>query len=438
MENKHNNIDLFYREQFSGHRENLGTESWGKMKWRLFWLDFRYYAIALTALLFIGASVYFAFLFTNPDQAVPLEHTMQTENVSTKPEADAELLPSVSKPIVESTSATEVEQPNQMAATSNAIHQLNTPTEETIIPSAEMTEFKATETNPDKNANGIIINSLTFLETKKKPVQLGIHPEENLIIDTTSSPLHDIRKKSWISISFYVAPAYTNSTLTADNAFDEELKYRNDHETGAISWSAGADVQFNIRNWYIQTGLSYSTFSNNRNYNHSFKAPDSLNSYYSKDTTWAWVYDPPHIGYPIVLSIDSTYIQVFNEINEGVNRWNYLEIPLLIGYTFHFNRFSLDIGSGVSYGILLGASGNVPSLSEENLFTELSELEPQMNKHTFNYILQIGASYHLTPQWSLIVKPFYKQNLQSVFEKNYPIDQRFKAFSIKFGLKVDL
>jgi hypothetical protein len=150
------------------------------------------------------------------------------------------------------------------------------------------------------------------------------------------------------------------------------------------------------------------------------------------------VYDPPHIGYPIVLSIDSTYIPVYNEINEGINQWNYLEIPLLLGYTFHFNRFSLDIGSGVSYGILLGASGNVPSLSEEKLFTELSELESQMNKHTFNYILQIGASYHLTPQWSLIVKPFYKQNLQSVFEKNYPIDQRFKAFSIKFGLKVDL
>jgi len=325
-----------------------------------------------------------------------------------------------------------------MATTTDAIHRLNTPTEESFIPSAVMTEFEATKTNLEKESNNITISSVTYLAARKKPVQLRLHPKENLITDSTTSPYHNIRKKNWISVSFYAAPAYTSSTLTADNAFDDYLNYRNNHETGAISWSAGADVQFNIRNWYIQTGLSYSTFSNNRNYNHSFKVLDTLNSFYSKDTTWAWVYDPPHIGYPIVLSIDSTYITVFNEINEGVNQWNYLEIPLLIGYSFHFNRFSLDIGSGVSYGILLGASGNVPSLSEENLFTELSELESQMNIHNFNYILQIGASYHLTPQWSLIVKPFYKQSLRSVFEKNYPIDQRFTAFSIKFGLKVDL
>jgi len=281
-----------------------------------------------------------------------------------------------------------------------------------------------------------LFTDFTFIETRNIDSPNLVNSEGNKpIIDSTTSPYHDIRKTSWVSISLYLAPAYTSSTLSADNSFDDYLNNRNNHESGTISWSAGADVQFNIKNWYIQTGLGYSTFSNKRS---SFQAFDSLNSYYNNDTTWGWVYDAPDFGKPIVLSIDTSFVPVYNNINEGINKWGYFEIPLIIGYTFNFNRFSFDVGTGVSYGLLISVNGSVPSLDEENLFTDLSMLEQNMNKHMSNYLLQIGVSYHITPQWSLIVKPYYKQNLRSVFENNYPVDQRFKAFSIKFGLKVDL
>ncbi|MCF6342765.1 MAG: outer membrane beta-barrel protein [Bacteroidales bacterium] len=305
--------------------------------------------------------------------------------------------------------------------------------------SEETSEISGTEFKDSENVH---FYKLSFIETKNNYPAFSLNkelsPAEKMVIDSLSYPYHNISKKNWISISFYATPAYTVSALHADAAFGEYLNFRKSHESGAVSWSAGADVQFNIKNWFIQTGLNYSTYSDKRNYNYTFKALDSTQSYFATDTTWGWVYDPPDIGRPIVLSVDTTFVPVYNEINEGLNTWKYLEIPLLVGYTFNFNRFSLDLGTGFSFGLLLGARGNVPSPTEENLFDDLSDLQPQMNRHNFNYILQIGAAYHLTPQWSLIVQPYYKQSLRSVFENNYPVDQRSKAFSIKFGLKVDL
>ena len=216
------------------------------------------------------------------------------------------------------------------------------------------------------------------------------------------------------------------------------MQYRNDHEHPAVSVSAGANVRLNLGNWYLQTGLGYSEFSQYRNYNNSFQALDSLNSYYRTDTIWGWVFDPPDVGKPIILGYDTVYVPVYNTTNEGYNRWKYLEVPLLAGYRFNMGRFGLEVGTGFSCGFFLAADGNVPDLKDNNRFTELKDIRDEMNRYLFSYILQAGFSWHITPAWSLDVSPFYKQNLNSVFKKNYPVSQKFSSFGVNFGLRVDL
>ena len=441
MENSQNNIDQFYSDKLSGHQEYLSKDSWGRMKWRLFWLDLRNYVIAFAALILLGTVAYFGFFTTGQPDESRMESLVFIEETANTTEANQANEPiEITALVAETSMSTQITE-SIFPATESTATLMATSMQETKLPAIEPENTEDAGTD-FKESGSVHFYSLSFIETRNNYPALLLNkeksPAEEMIIDSISYPYHDIRKRSWISISLYAAPAYTTSTLSADQSFDDYLNYRNSHESGTISWSAGADVQLNIRNWYIQTGLSYSTYSDNRNYNYTFKAIDSLQSYFTNDTTWGWVYDPPDIGKPIVLSVDSTFVPVYNEINEGINQWKYLEIPILVGYTFHANRFSIDIGTGFSYGLLLSASGNLPSLTEENLFIDLSGLESQMKRHNFNYIIQIGAAYHLTPQWSLVFQPYYKQNLRSVFENNYPVDQRFKAFSIKFGLKVDL
>ena len=45
-----NKTDNFYKEVFSGFEYKLsGSAFWRKLKWRLFWMDFKYY--------FVGAGI---------------------------------------------------------------------------------------------------------------------------------------------------------------------------------------------------------------------------------------------------------------------------------------------------------------------------------------------------------------------------------------------
>ncbi len=440
MENNHNNIDQFYNDRLSGYRESLSEAGWSRMKRRLFWLNFRKYAIGFAAFAFLGVMVYSGFFFTGRQGESLSETIVPVQEKTSTPETRKTAL------LTETNSPSDgIKADEQISENSPVFSPVTAPPEVASQPDA--LHLNAKPAAPAGAGTGVELterlhaHTLTYFETKSidpLPSLNNDRQAEEPRIDSISYAFHDIRKSSWISVSLYAAPAYSASTLSADPSLDDYLNYRNGHESGTVSWSAGADVQFNFRNWYIQTGLNYATFSDKRNYNYTFKALDTAQSYFTTDTTWGWVYDPPDIGRPIVLSVDTSFVPVYNEINEGINTWKYLEIPLLVGYTFHFNLFSIDVGTGFSYGLLLGANGNVPSLTEENRFTDLSGQKSQMNRHNLNYILQIGAAYRLSPQWSLIVQPYYKQNLRSVFENNVPVDQRFKAFSIKFGLKVDL
>jgi len=442
MENEKNNIDLFYREALAGHKEVLGGNSWARMKWRLFWLSFKNYLIGFSALFLLGTAFYFGFFANNQtadyntEESITYNTSLTTKPKTNQSQNNAQLSTPNIEAVIETSRDHVSDTKPEIASTQEKILAKNT--ENLYLVKAPIAKKELII----EESQNIQITAINFVKTRSLLSQSHVNTDgssiEELMTDSATFPYHDIRKKVRFAVSFYAAPAYSVSSLSAANAYTDYLDYRNKHETGALSWSAGANIQVNIKNWYIQTGLSYSTYSDQRNYSYSFQSLDSINSYFNNDTTWGWAYDPPDFGKPIVLSIDSSFVPIYNEINEGLNTWKYIEIPLLVGYSIHANRFSFDIGTGFSYGFFLEATGNVPDLAEENLFTDLSGIEGQMNKHQINYILRLGLSYHITPQWSLIMKPYYKQNLQSVFNNNYPIDQRFKSVGIQLGLKVDL
>ncbi len=434
-----NKTDNFYKEVFSGFEYKLsGSVIWRKLKWRLFWIDFKYYIAGAGVLAIIGAGLFFGLSDTdlrnnvnNPESYQTFSINYQSEVLQTvmteNPQSESNLLLlNEAEPPIEFSETSENERPviiQDLISNSNAAYGYGNPEIRHETPLAIESPFVR---------ENEILSTISAVSTS------GLsHLQPELIYDSISQ-LFIPKQHVFVSLSLYASPVYNVPEIIAKDGDSDYINYRNNNETPSLSFSVGMDVQLNIKNWYIQTGLAYSRFSNYRNYNHTFLAYDSLSSYYSNDTTWGWLYDPPEIGKPVVIGIDTVWVPVYNDLNEGKNEWNYLEIPLLVGYKFNKSRFSFDVATGFSYGLLLNASGNVPSLSHENMFTELSEMNNLMNRNQFNYILQLGLSYHLTPEWSIMAKPFYKQNLRSIFNDTYPIDQRFSSFGIKFGLIVDL
>ena len=446
MKNDFNQIDEFYRKALKNHTQNASAYTRVKMRWRLFWLNYKGYILGIGATAILVLGIYFFTGSINSEQQNSVtEKSMTTRSFESGPIYTEPAITQAKKSNLSKPSGNQDRENTSTPGTSNFSANNNNLN---IINDATPPEPETTISN---NTNEVAITANT--DVKRLP---GISPTERsdfkinslagkkielAALDTgflVKTP-YDIKlKKNRISIGFYVAPSYTGFALKAAAGYEDHLKYRNEHEGPAISVSTGVNIRLNMRNWYIQTGLEYSEFRQTRNYNNSFQALDSLNSYFQTDTIWGWVFDPPDIGKPIILGYDTIFVPVYNTTQEGYNRWKYLEVPLTGGYKFNRGRFGFEVSTGFSCGFLLDARGNVPDLNDKNRFTELNDLNDEMNKYLFNYIFQAGFTYHLTPAWSLSLSPFYKQNLNSVFKNNYPVDQKFRSFGINFGLKVDL
>jgi len=464
MKNESHQIDEFYREVLKDNTQKASAFIWARMRWRLFWMSNYRYVLGIGAATAILVAVYFLTGTGNNDLQNSANEQLLTVPATVTGQVEKET--SVSNTIEKETSISAISSDSKNISTggtkSNSAGATNTNTKNnTELLTSEVSASK----NPAVSENNLFSSSpkiskkpdefpLTAMtEILNRPgiftierKDLTIHPlvGQSLRFAATDTGLitkipYDIKlKKNWVSIGLYVATAYTVSTLKADDGYQDYLKYRKDHESPAISVCGGLNVRVNIGNGFIQTGLEYSEYRQYRNYNNSFQAFDSLNSYYRTDTIWGWVFDPPDVGKPIILGYDTVFVPVYNTTNEGYNRWQYLEIPLIGGYRFNKGRVGFEAATGFSCSFLLDAGGNVPHLTDKNRFTELSDLKDEMNKYLFNYILQLGFTYHITPAWSFNIFPFYKQNLNSVFKNNYPVDQKFRSFGINFGLKVDL
>ncbi|MDP2723755.1 MAG: outer membrane beta-barrel protein [Bacteroidales bacterium] len=261
--------------------------------------------------------------------------------------------------------------------------------------------------------------------------------EERLPLATI--PTDSVHKTHWLSLSVFASPVFTQTRLSGNTGSEDYLQLRRNSESDTWTWSAGADIRVHWKNWFVQSGINYSRYKNNKNYDYSYSVYDSVNSHFEYDTTWVWIYNPPNLGYPLMTGIDTIWVPVYQDIHvedRGNNEWSYLEIPILIGHQFDFGKFGLEIASGVSMGFLMKSKGSLPRFPDAHGMENLENISVEINKTMLNWLLQVGVSYQINDRWSVIAQPYYKQNLQSVFDKNYPIDQRFKAFGLKCGLRV--
>jgi len=133
--------------------------------------------------------------------------------------------------------------------------------------------------------------------------------------------------------------------------------------------------------------------------------------------------------------IDSTWIKVYRDVtvdNSGKNQVQYIEIPLMVGYSLHSNRVSLEINAGGSMGLLIYSNFKLPSLQD---YGEMERIN-QMNNTMLNFVANASLYYHLDRRTSLFVSPYYKQNLQTIFSDNYSQTQHFNTIGINFGVNI--
>ena len=422
-------IDELVKTSFVGYKEEADSGVWENLRWTLFWMKYKWIIYLSSVALLVGVVSLTSYQLSkqstysnefssgvDPELSVVLAYNQVIEN-------HAEYEDDATIQNFESTTQLDSYENRSMF-----IAQAMTSTE--IISTDDLMEVDMANDQYSSNTKLWLsaIKPLAFTD------DLTINPDTLLMGENRRTDLkYPGVKNHAISVSIYAGSLFSDAQLSGINS--EYLVLRNDHESYAAGWSVGSDLKFHVKNWVFTTGINYSVYNQKRTYVNNFLEYSPEESHFQFDTTWVWVYDAPNYGVPVVSGIDSTWISVFNEKvidHSGFNQVRYFEIPLLVGYSFKTNLFTIELNAGASMGFLSYSEFKVPGM---NNYTELREVT-DINETMINAVANATVYYHVSRRVSMFASPYYKQNLHSIFNDNVPQKQVFKTIGINFGVNI--
>ncbi len=456
MNNQPENIDKFFKERLSNLE--LKGESSGKL-WRklLFLLYFKRIIFWSLIIIAIFSGIFFFFTFQDSSR---IEETFSDNTVSNHAHSQQEI-PFRSENTEKSNISQEVSSNRVLKENGNSYDnnsknkqqqyinrnaKVNEQMEIVSVPKNDKTElrtqnFKDFRHSSDKQkvreyivgvmpvlaVNELITgNEFSIDFAANKNAANNYRPDDG-------EPGPEPMKNKW-SAEIMLNPAYVTSKSSCECVSPDNNNYYKDEANNIFTVGASMGVMYSVKHFFLKSGADYSVYGENTSYVHTTGEIDEDKSYYTYDTVWGWVYDPPDV-YPYPLSIDSTFNPFYK--TESVNfssRYNYLEIPLLIGYDLLDDRkVGLEISTGCSFGFLISAKGKMPSPYDDS-FLDINKSSPFIRNSSINYILQLGIKFGLSEKSKFIIRPFYKRNLRSIFENDFPVKRKFNTFGVSFGI----
>lgn len=460
MKNNLKHIDDFFKKHLEGFESHTSVNLWRKLSWLLLLKKFGFW-IGIGAVL---SGMILTYFLLSPSENINQSGVMVNNNRNTdssinfsnykdkisksinknnKREYEIDLKIINSTDNIKQTS----EEPETYISTKNTYSEQAQVTQvlNEQVKSNSDSKFQLVSTTHESDN---IVNSISLLPILNQE-KIAIEPIEihtNLInIKNNSHPLSTVpdpektKQKStfaneW-SLDLFINPSIVDQSISANSNYENHINYRENSEDPAISVGFGAEIKYSFNGFFLQSGLNYSIYAQKYQYK---LTTINTNYYYLYDTTWIWIVDPPIIE-PYPTSIDSTLVPVYEPTTStttGKNQYHYLEIPLLVGYQHKFKKVNIEIGTGVSYGFFISANGKLPEISNTS-FLDLNK-QTDLIQNNFNFLLYVGLEYKLNNKWGILLKPNYKQNLNSIFSSDFPVKQKFTTFGLAFGVRINL
>lgn len=284
-------------------------------------------------------------------------------------------------------------------------------------------------------------NNISNIMSKETSSVYSIQASKKSIFNEQNSSIisHNKQNNTFSRFSFSMEVGYAVSWkhLESDNQYNDFKNYRIENEQPNSNLSFGLKFNYQFKNWIISTGLLYTSISEELNYNIKQKIIDPDGGFYNIDTAWAMIYDMDQNLVPMIIGYERTWVdeykyEVYNVDNS--NKYNYLEIPISLGYKFNINKFSICPTAGMSFGFLYSASGNLPQMDSVN-FSPLDKNSKYLQQSISNINFSLSFEYSITPNYGVYIKAYYKQGLNSIYT-NYPLSAKYRNAGVKFGINI--
>lgn len=233
------------------------------------------------------------------------------------------------------------------------------------------------------------------------------------------------------------------STFTFNNRLTSQLPSNDTIISSAInvqpqlSYGFGLDFQLmnKQRPLFIQLGIHYQNYREKVDYQFIREYIDHEKSYWDCDSIFEYHINPPFFD-TILARIDSNYMEyvVRNEYSKKhINTYQYLSIPLMIGYQIDrlYSPFKFEFSVGMNLAVLLRNQGYY--YNNDGYIIDFTSHSTSVFLQ-YNMMAQIGIYY----QWrniNLFARPYFQYQLNKN-EWNPPLQGRkYLVYGLNFGLR---
>jgi hypothetical protein len=325
------------------------------------------------------------------------------------------------------------------------------------------------ETTSNEQGNTSIIHSgkgeienigLPELKDKETTVYDTIIIYDTLIyFDTVAVYRPKLKPRLNFSIDVYGGP--NTSSFKYDHQIAGFADTLNGYTSASSGYQAGLNLNLHLKRFEITTGLAYYQMVEDFAYDEktSVNNPMEFWQYYPVDplyeidtTDWVFVFntaDSSFVSAPVIhetwtAQYDSNLVDIpswsYEHKNyKNLNKYTYLNIPLLVGYTFYDrDRVSLAARAGGNLGIFINAKGKGISWADRKSVVQLDEAELPFMKTNFSWILGLAVNYRFDERLSFVVEPWYRGSMGSMFGSKHPVSAKVNSMGVNVGIRFHL
>ncbi len=224
------------------------------------------------------------------------------------------------------------------------------------------------------------------------------------------------------SISVFAGPGVSYRTVTSSEWLVTD---RNKTESSVGNICGGLYISyFTDPHISLRTGVSYLNFGEKGAYS------DTYIDYSTTSNNQQGNPNQPSVpGAPVYKTIYHTY----------KNQYNYITIPLMVGYTFDVSRkFHVSVYSGMAIAFFL----KMKSTYSDSAASMVSSLNITRNPYAHTYSktsivlpIQIDIGYQLNKKMQLFFMPGYNYFLTSIYTKDDVCKEKPYAFNFSVGIR---
>lgn len=246
-------------------------------------------------------------------------------------------------------------------------------------------------------------------------------------------PLKKSRQKLEFKSDIYLIPSLSFINYLAGDSLASTayaILRKNTEKTG-FSYSAAILPGISYGKYFLQSGLIYNNNRNKVNHQVQWWRNDSNRSIWIYSI---WIRDSMggHYIYDSVpvTRIDSTRLS--SQLKNGIS-YQYLEIPVIFGYTFEKGKWSYRLSGGFSYGFYLDSRGRIVSPAGDSLVQYTKSNFP-FKKNPVPFLFLLGAEYKLNDHTSIITGANFKYQLNKLFDDPVLVNQKYLNMGLMLGL----